>query len=114
MKPELIVQGAAGEQRRDLELRKLKQACEDFESLLTAYVFKSMRETIAQDASSDEGQTMGLYEEMMDESVAGQLSRDPGLGLARVLYEQLVPLVEGEESSLKVEPSPADRKGEER
>lgn len=108
MKTGLITHGAAVEQRSDIELKKLKQSCEDFESFLTSFVFKSMRETVSQDDSGDGGQAKGMYEEMMDQSVARQMSRDPGLGLARTLYQQLVPLLKDHGSVLKAEASPSD------
>ncbi len=71
------------------EQKKLKSACEEFEAVLTNILFKSMRETIPKANADGEANAMGLYESMLDESVAQELSHGPGLGLGKLLYQQL-------------------------
>ena len=71
------------------EQKKLKTSCEEFEAILTNVLFKSMRETIPK-ANHEEGDnSRELYESMLDDAVAQQLSHGPGLGLGKVLYQQL-------------------------
>jgi flagellar protein FlgJ len=73
-----------------LEKAKLKNACEDFEAVLTNILFKTMRETIAKGDPGSRDSAMELYESMLDETVAQELSHGPGLGLGKLLYQQLV------------------------
>jgi peptidoglycan hydrolase FlgJ len=78
----------------DLKKVKLKKACEDFETIMTTYLLKSMHETVQRAESEEFGSGRDLYEGMMDEAVASQLSRTQGLGLAKMLYKQLAPSLE--------------------
>jgi peptidoglycan hydrolase FlgJ len=82
----------------DFQKEKLKKACEDFEAIMVTYLFKSMRETAlrAEPESDEFGSSRGLYEGMMDETLANQLSHQEGMGLARILYHQLAPLLDGQ------------------
>jgi flagellar protein FlgJ len=97
----------AGEE--DPRKMKLKKACEDFESVITGYLFKSMRETVPQSDEGVDGQAKELYESMMDQAVAKQLSHRPGLGMARLLYKQLAYLVDDQNHNLKSPPSSSDK-----
>jgi len=83
------IQGTPGTHLAAAEQTKLKTACEEFEAILTNVLFKSMRETIpkAEPEGSDHAQE--LYESMLDDAVAQQLSHGPGLGLGKLLYQQL-------------------------
>jgi len=78
----------------ELEKQKLKRACEDFETIMTTYLLKSMNDTVLRTESEAFGSGRDLYEGMMVESVAAQLSHTQGIGLARLLYEQLEPGLE--------------------
>ncbi len=72
-----------------VEKQRLKETCEDFEAVLTGYLFRSMRQSVGKEESETEGLAEGFYYEMLDQAVARELSRRPGLGLAKLLYEQL-------------------------
>lgn len=76
---------------REIQKQKLKKACQDFEAIMTTFLLKSMHETVMRAESEAFGSGRDLYEGMMDEAVAGELSRNQGLGLAKLLYEQLAP-----------------------
>jgi peptidoglycan hydrolase FlgJ len=82
------IQGTTGVPRAG-EQKKLKSSCEEFEAILTNVLFKSMRETISK-ANPEEGDNaQELYESMLDDAVAKELSHGPGLGLGKLLYQQL-------------------------
>jgi flagellar protein FlgJ len=85
----------------DKEQMKLKKTCEEFEAILTTYLFKSMRETVSKAEGEGKDQTQAIYEGMMDETVANQLSHQSGLGLSQMLYQQLA-------SQAKPHTGPAD------
>lgn len=75
----------------DKEKERLKQACMDFESLLTAQLVQSMRLSVLRDEEPDHA--MGIYESMLDEGLAHVWSRQESLGMAQWLYRSLEPLV---------------------
>jgi peptidoglycan hydrolase FlgJ len=83
------LQGMSQEHHAVQEQAKLKKACEDFEAVLTNYLFKSMRQTVAKAEPEGRDQSLELFEGMMDEAVANQLSHQSGLGLGKLLYQQL-------------------------
>jgi Rod binding domain-containing protein len=76
----------------DPQKRKLKEACQEFESLLTGYLFKSMRQSVVRAEEPD--QANQIYEGMMDETLAKELSRSGSGGLADILYRELLPLIQ--------------------
>ena len=83
----------------DLKKLKLKKACEDFETIMTTYLLKSMHETVLRAETEEFGSGRDLYEGMMDEAVANQLSHTQGLGLAKLLYNQLATNLETRKAS---------------
>ena len=86
----LPVSGPSIEPDTDLKKQKLKRACEDFEAIMVTYLFKSMHETVMKTETEEFGSGKDLYEGMMDETLASQLSHHQGLGLGKLLYQQLV------------------------
>ncbi|MEN6620514.1 MAG: rod-binding protein [Smithella sp.] len=74
------------------DLQKIKKACQDFESIFTFHLLKTMRETVPKNSSaaSLSGTGKDTYYMIMDQKVAEDLSRKGnGLGLQKVLFEQL-------------------------
>lgn len=75
---------------KEEELQKIKKACQDFESIFTYYLLKNMRQTIpkGQGAASFPGKD--TYNMILDQKIAEDFSRrGNGLGLHKMLYEQL-------------------------
>ena len=68
---------------------ELEKACNDFESLFVKYMMQQMRETIPQNGLFGESQAQKIYTGMLDDEVAKSVSHGRGLGLARVMYEQM-------------------------
>jgi flagellar protein FlgJ len=67
---------------------ELKSLALQFESIFVHYLMKSMRETIPKSGllnsfSSD------MYQSMFDQELAGEVSRQKGIGLADSLYRDL-------------------------
>jgi len=71
--------------------QRLKEACEEFESIMTNYLLKSMRESI--DRAEKPEQAREIYEGFLDEAISKDLAKRQGSGLADILYKQLSPLV---------------------
>ncbi len=71
------------------ELRKLKKACADFESIFTYQLLKNMRKTIPETKSGLNNYGKETYTMMMDQKLAESISSHAdGLGLQKVLFEQ--------------------------
>ncbi|MFZ0553364.1 MAG: rod-binding protein, partial [Steroidobacteraceae bacterium] len=66
----------------------LKQAAQQFESLFTGMVLKSMREANFGDSLFGSDQE-DMYQDMYDDQIASEISKGRGLGLADRLVQQL-------------------------
>lgn len=66
----------------------LEDVAQQFESLFIQQMLKSMRDaTVKGDLMNSE--TMETYQSMADQQMALQLSREGGVGLARMMVEQM-------------------------
>jgi flagellar protein FlgJ len=77
---------------RQREDAKLKEACQQFESLFLNQLLSEMRKTIPK---SEEGGVFGdgknqeTFQGMLDEERAKAWSQTDGIGLANILYQQM-------------------------
>ncbi len=68
--------------------RRLKAACQDFESIFIYKLLEQMRSTIPQEGYLH-GSGEGVYNAICDQQVAQALAKGRGIGLAEMLYRQL-------------------------
>jgi flagellar protein FlgJ len=78
-------------------IERLKQACEDFESIFVDFMLQQMRQTVPPNDLFGGGHAEQLYTSMMDSELAKSISRQRGLGLADQMYRQLIDKVAGKE-----------------
>jgi peptidoglycan hydrolase FlgJ len=70
--------------------KKLRKACADFEAIFINYIFKAMRQTVPKNDYMPQMPGKDTYSMIMDQKVAEDLSRrGGGIGLQKMLYEQL-------------------------
>ena len=69
--------------------RELVSAAQEFEALFIHLLMRSMRESIPRSELFGEDRTVRMYEDLRDEELANTMARHGGLGLARLLVEQL-------------------------
>ncbi len=74
-----------------VQQKRLKDACVEFESVMTGYLLKSMRESV--DRAEKPEQAREVYEGFFDEAVSKKVAKQDSGGLADVLYKQLSPLI---------------------
>ena len=67
---------------------RLKKACQDFEAIFIAHLFKTMR-TANEEESGMWGKGMGgdLFRDLFETEVAREVSHGGGIGLAGLLYQ---------------------------
>jgi murein DD-endopeptidase MepM/ murein hydrolase activator NlpD len=80
---------APHKQWADADVRKLKKACAEFESLFINLVMKQMRKTVAKSGLIDGGKGEQVFTEMMDEEISKQIALRQGIGLKDAMIEQL-------------------------
>jgi murein DD-endopeptidase MepM/ murein hydrolase activator NlpD len=69
--------------------QKLRKACQDFESIFTYQLLRSMRATIDKSGLMDGGQGEEIYESMLDQELAKNMMGWGPNGLAYALYQQM-------------------------
>ena len=68
--------------------KKLKEACEGFESYFLNMMLKEMRKTVPE-SESDSSYALNMYQEMLDEEIAENASKGKGIGIGDMMYNQL-------------------------
>ena len=78
----------------EIEKRRLKESCEEFESFLSGNLLKAMRESTmrAEEPENDRE----IYESMLDQTVATEMSHSKSMGVGEMLYQQLAPAIKAD------------------
>lgn len=79
----------AGQGRDPKELAQLRKVSQDFESLFLAYMMKTMKQAIPKSEFLGDSQAEKIFTEMKDEELAKGMAKAGGIGLARLLEQQL-------------------------
>lgn len=87
----------------------LREAAQQFESIFTRMMLKSMRATSFNKDGLFNSQQMQTYRDMLDQQLSVTLSQGHGIGLADQLVRQLQGLVPGGKSAAPVDASPTAR-----
>ena len=69
--------------------RALRKACEEFESVFTHQILKSMRRTVEKSELFHGGQGEEIYESFLDQELSKNLAGSGHNSLASLLYSQL-------------------------
>lgn len=75
-----------GDSRSD---EKLDDACRQFESLLLHMMIREMRKTVPDSVLFPPSMAQKVFTGMMDEKIAGEMAQTGGIGISRLLFEQL-------------------------
>jgi flagellar protein FlgJ len=68
---------------------KLQSACQEMESVFINYLLKEMRATIDKSGFMSESQAEKIYTSMLDAEMAKEAATRGGIGLAKLLLDQL-------------------------
>jgi flagellar protein FlgJ len=86
--------------------KKFRKTCADFEALLTYNLLKTMRRTIPAGGALPRSSSRDTYETMLDQHLADAVARKgQGVGLQKVLYDQLTKKYLKNDSSSSDNPS---------
>jgi Rod binding domain-containing protein len=93
---------------RELEIqkRRLRENCREFESVMISYMMKTMRDGLVR--AEEPGSARAIYEDMLAGQVSKEISRSSTMGIGEMLYSKLEPLLKAQASqALKTPPSEA-------
>lgn len=88
----------------DKDLTKLKEASQEFEAYFVNTLFKEMRKTIQDGGLVEKSEATTTFEEMLDEEMSKTISKNGGMGLADMIYNNML-RVYGSTSAPATEPS---------
>jgi Rod binding domain-containing protein len=79
---------------RELESRKRKllTSCREFESVMTSFMMKTMRDGVSWSDEHDNAKEM--YEDMLAQEISKEVARSSSLGIGDMLYSRLEHLLE--------------------
>jgi flagellar protein FlgJ len=80
---------AATPEAKAASMQKLVKASQDFESIFIGYLFKTMRDTIPKSDFFGDSREQELFGSMRDEEMAKGMAKSGGIGLAKMMVEQL-------------------------
>jgi flagellar protein FlgJ len=103
--------GAASAEEEEKD-RKLRKSCADFEAIFISYIFQTMRKTIPESQTATRMPGKDTYTMIVDHKLSEDLARRGGIGLQKVLYNQLKQpqWIVNPESGSGVENDPATKK----
>lgn len=68
---------------------ELREACREFEQYFVNQLFKEMRNTVHSGGLIPKSQGEKLFEEMLDDEYAKEISKGNGIGISDMMYKQL-------------------------
>jgi flagellar protein FlgJ len=75
---------------------QLRQKCQDFEAIMVQSMLKSMRASVPDGGLLPKGNDQKIFQDLMDQKVAIEMSRKQGMGIADALFRQLQKLESSE------------------
>lgn len=71
----------------------LKAVSEEFESLFLQQLLSEMRKTVPETDLFGDKKAEKIFESLMDEEMSKDISKAGGIGLSKIIYDQLVTFV---------------------
>ncbi len=72
----------------DGDKKKLKEACNEFESVMLKMLYKQMKATVPDGGLTEKSSARSIFEDMLDEELMDQ-SSERGMGISDMMYKQL-------------------------
>lgn len=79
------------EAQEELDQKKLKEACQQMESIFLHKMITQMRNSIPKSEFFPTSKGEEIFQDMLDEEYAKSMAQAGGIGLADMLYQQLKP-----------------------
>ena len=82
-------QHAPNTSRSQKDKKALKKTCQDFEAIFVQSLFKSMRKTVPDGGVFKKDNATAIYQDMLDQEIAKNISQKQSVGLAEKMYRQM-------------------------
>lgn len=81
--------GAGSPEEKAQAMKKLEKVSRDFESIFLGYLLKTMRDTVPKTDFFGHTREQEIFGSMRDEEMAKGMAKAGGIGLAKMMVEQL-------------------------
>lgn len=68
---------------------ELMDACREFEAYFVEQLMKQMQKTVMKSGLTEESETESYFKDMLYQEYASEASKGQGIGIAKMMYEQL-------------------------
>ncbi len=68
---------------------ELENASKQFESLLLNFMIREMRATVPESTLFPPSMAEEIFTDMMDQQIAGEMAQNGGIGISRMIFNQL-------------------------
>lgn len=73
----------------DVQRKKLRENCKEFETVMVNYLMKTMRDTVIQAEEPEHGRA--AFEDMLAAQLSKEIGKTGSLGIGDILYQRLEP-----------------------
>jgi len=98
--PRLLMSQASSPEKPEGQAGKspeqLRQKCQDFEAIMVQAMLKSMRASVPDGGLLPKSNDQLIFQDLMDQNIAAEMSRKQGMGIADALFRQLQKLESSE------------------
>ena len=98
MRLDLFVDGAALVDRAQPKLDKLRKATQDMEAVFLKDLLSAMRRTVPEN-ETESGFGSEIYKDMLDQALAEASSKSGSMGIAKLVFERMAPVVVAQEKA---------------
>jgi flagellar protein FlgJ len=81
--------GAKSPEEKAAAMKQLVKASKDFESIFLGYLLKTMRATVPKSDLMGHSQADDIFESMRDEELSKGMAQAGGIGLAKLMVDQM-------------------------
>ncbi len=98
--PQMLINQASSPEKPESQSgsnpEQLRQKCQDFEAIMVQAMLKSMRASVPDGGLLPKGNDQKIFQDLMDQKVAVEMTRKQGMGIADALFRQLQKLESGQ------------------
>lgn len=93
------------DKNKQQELKRLRKACTDFESLFISKLLSNMRKTVGESSLFGDGMGADIYQSLFDTQLSEKIAEGGGFGIGAILYKELTGQEITANNELKTEPT---------
>jgi len=91
------------DKNKKADLKQLRKACADFESIFISKLLSNMRKTVGESSLFGNGMGADIYQSLFDVKLAEKIAENGGFGIGAILYKEFAGMEAQNDNELKTE-----------